>query len=560
MARRRRPDPRPPAGGTVNGSMLWGDCGAQDRGPRKEARRSVYRIPRQPPPAVARRARRRGGMLVPRDGRRRPGWDSGGTARGTLDTTGRHVGGDARRARLVALAADRIFTNPKAEPHLRALFPKAVAFSPLEGTPLHFKAYAADPKTTPERAAARLRVLDHRPGAERARLSRPDPHPGRHGPHRHPVRRVVDYDSEPYGYFSVQPPEFVAQFAARASARRFKRRRGRRRGVARHDHDLQRHARHPRQLAGDGQGVPEPGRREAVIQPADDPWGFEEEPVETWSDLLGAQAIDLVPLAAFLLFAYVSFRRKSVPLKYATLRSSVAYMGFYKSNLISITDIFRVVDWSFPLVAHNLAWYLFAGVHPGVDGAVGPVLLRAGVRLRRADAADGRGAAAALARRGAAGDRSRAPGGSSSASWPACSPTTLVTHNTMVYRYVEPFWMFGRSETAALWVGLGVLLVATVFVRNLYCRFLCPLGADARPGVAAPSSASSAGPSAAPAGSARRPASGARSRARRSWSPSACAATTASGSTPTRRSARTGGSWTTEARKGGLIPLTPVRG
>ena len=50
---------------------------------------------------------------------------------------------------VAAVAADRIFTNPKVEPHLRALFPKAVAFSPLEGTPLHFKAYAADPKATP---------------------------------------------------------------------------------------------------------------------------------------------------------------------------------------------------------------------------------------------------------------------------------------------------------------------------------------------------------------------------------------------------------------------------
>ena len=53
-----------------------------------------------------------------------------------------------------------------------------------------------------------------------------------------------------------------------------------------------------------------------------------------------------------------------------------------------------------------------------------------------------------------------------------------VTHNTMVYRYVEPFWMFGRSESSVLlWAMLGTLLAATVFVRNLYCRFLCPLGA-----------------------------------------------------------------------------------
>ena len=28
-----------------------------------------------------------------------------------------------------------------------------------------------------------------------------------------------------------------------------------------------------------------------------------------------------------------------------------------------------------------------------------------------------------------------------------------------------------------MWIGLGVLLVATVFVSNLYCRFLCPVGA-----------------------------------------------------------------------------------
>ena len=27
---------------------------------------------------------------------------------------------------------------------------------------------------------------------------------------------VVDYDSEPYGYFSVQPPEFAAQFKGKS--------------------------------------------------------------------------------------------------------------------------------------------------------------------------------------------------------------------------------------------------------------------------------------------------------------------------------------------------------
>jgi NosR/NirI family nitrous oxide reductase transcriptional regulator len=46
-----------------------------------------------------------------------------------------------------------------------------------------------------------------------------------------------------------------------------------------------------------------------------------------------------------------------------------------------------------------------------------------------------------------------------------------------VYRYVEPVWMFGLFGTTAMWIGLAVLLLATVFVRNLYCRFLCPVGA-----------------------------------------------------------------------------------
>jgi polyferredoxin len=53
----------------------------------------------------------------------------------------------------------------------------------------------------------------------------------------------------------------------------------------------------------------------------------------------------------------------------------------------------------------------------------------------------------------------------------------LATHENSFYRYIEPFWMFSFEATTPLWIGLGVLLVASIFVRNLYCRFLCPLGA-----------------------------------------------------------------------------------
>ena len=46
-----------------------------------------------------------------------------------------------------------------------------------------------------------------------------------------------------------------------------------------------------------------------------------------------------------------------------------------------------------------------------------------------------------------------------------------------IYRYVEPFWMFTGHETAAMWIALGVLLDGDGRRQELYCRFLCPLGA-----------------------------------------------------------------------------------
>lgn len=211
-----------------------------------------------------------------------------------------------------------------------------------------------------------------------------------------------------------------------------------------------------------------------MIQP--DPWGFDDAPVETWTDVLRAQGVDLAVLAAFLLLAYVSFHRKSVALKYLTLAVAVGYMGFSKSYLISITNIFSALDGSWPIFRHNLAWYLFFGstvvstvlwgrFYCGRVCAYGALtqlldaILPAAWRVEVPKALERR---AGWIKFGLLG---------------AVVAYYLVTKNTMVYRYVEPFWMFGLSETALLWAGLGVLLAATVFVRNLYCRFLCPVGA-----------------------------------------------------------------------------------
>ena len=116
----------------------------------------------------------------------------------------------------IAAAADRIFTNPNPARQLKRLFPNAAAFSTLTGDPLHFTAYAADPKANPSAPHRRLRVLDHR--------LVPEEH-GYHGPIHILVGMditgmltgvVVDYDSEPYGYFSVEPPKFAAQFKGKS--------------------------------------------------------------------------------------------------------------------------------------------------------------------------------------------------------------------------------------------------------------------------------------------------------------------------------------------------------
>jgi NosR/NirI family transcriptional regulator, nitrous oxide reductase regulator len=210
--------------------------------------------------------------------------------------------------------------------------------------------------------------------------------------------------------------------------------------------------------------------------PAPDPFGFDQIEVETWGDILGPQAVDLALLAAFIAFALYGFRRRSEPLKYATLVLAILYMGFAKSYLISITNVFSLVDWSFPVVKYNLAWYLFASftlastvlwgrLYCGRICAYGALtqvmdrLLPSRWRLEVPRPIERRAAwikFAVLA---------------------GVMAYFIATRNMLVYQYVEPFWMFGLFGSTPLWIGLGVLLLATVFVRNLYCRFLCPVGA-----------------------------------------------------------------------------------
>src|SRR5262245_52502553 len=233
-----------------------------------------------------------------------------------------------------------------------------------------------------------------------------------------------------------------------------------------------------RLAAFQGENPPAGGTRQENARPAENAWKFadEEEAVPSWTDDLKAQALDLSLLTAFIALALVGFFRKSERLKWITMGIAVVYLGFARSQLITIVNVFALTQWNLPVFRHNLAWYLFAiftvvttvlwgRLYCGRVCAFGAMtqlldkVVPARFRFEVPRSIDQR---AAYIKYGLLG---------------ATVLFFLATKDISIYKYVEPFWMFSLVATPGLWVGLGALLVATVFVRNLYCRFLCPVGA-----------------------------------------------------------------------------------
>jgi polyferredoxin len=211
---------------------------------------------------------------------------------------------------------------------------------------------------------------------------------------------------------------------------------------------------------------------------AQDSFNFadEDEAAPSWTDDLKEQAPDLALFAAFATLAMVGFFRKSEVLKWITMGSSVVYLGFARSQLITVVNIFALTQWNLPAFRHNLAWYLFAvftlvttilwgRLYCGRVCAFGSMtqlldkIVPARLRFEVPRKIEQRAVYIKYALLA------------------GVVVYFLITKNILIYRYVEPFWMFSRQATTGMWIGLGVLLVATVFVRNLYCRFLCPVGA-----------------------------------------------------------------------------------
>jgi polyferredoxin len=172
----------------------------------------------------------------------------------------------------------------------------------------------------------------------------------------------------------------------------------------------------------------------------------------------------------------IGFFRKSEVLKWITMGAAVVYLGFVRSQLITVVNIFGLTQWNLPVFRHNMTWYLFAvftlvttilwgriycgrvcafGAMTQLLDKIVPARLRFELPMRIEQRANYIKYAVLV----------------------GVVAYFLVTKDILIYRYVEPFWMFSRQATIGMWIGLSVLLAATIFVRNLYCRFLCPVGA-----------------------------------------------------------------------------------
>ena len=206
-------------------------------------------------------------------------------------------------------------------------------------------------------------------------------------------------------------------------------------------------------------------------------WDFPaEEAAPSWAQDIATQAPELLLFAAFATLALVGFFRKSERLKWITMAVAVVYLGFARSQLISVVNIFGLTSMNLPVFRYNLAWYFFAiftlvttilwgrlycgricafGALTQLMDRIVPAKLRVEVPRRIEQHA-------------------------SKIKYALLAIVVLYyvgTKDISIYRYVEPFWMFSLRASTGLWIGVAVLLVATVFVRNLYCRFLCPVGA-----------------------------------------------------------------------------------
>ncbi len=196
----------------------------------------------------------------------------------------------------------------------------------------------------------------------------------------------------------------------------------------------------------------------------------------TVAELDSGAVVDVALLGAVLAFALFSFKKRSESLKLVSWVLSIGYLGFYKASLVSVVDIFGALRASLPQFQDGQAYYLLVAftlastvlwgrLYCGRICAFGALtqlmdrIVPARLRIEPPAWLDKRLVYLKYVVLGGA------------------VLYFLASGDTLVYRYIEPFWMFTLNGNTVMWTLLTVLLLATVFVRNLYCRYLCSVGA-----------------------------------------------------------------------------------
>lgn len=233
---------------------------------------------------------------------------------------------------------------------------------------------------------------------------------------------------------------------------------------------------------------------QAQPAPQKDAWNFddEEEKEPTLAEAARPQLLDIGLFTGFMALSLAGFLRKSETTKVVTLVAALVFLGFMRSQLYSVVNLFGLMTASFPVFKYSIFTYLFWIFALGTTVIWGRLycgrVCAFGALTQLMDNV--------LPHRW----QLKIPQKVEQRAWifkyallAVVVVLYLVKHesepaiNITISRYVEPFWMFGaitnfrsfleqQPHAIALWIGLGVLLVATVFVRNLYCRFICPIG------------------------------------------------------------------------------------
>lgn len=187
--------------------------------------------------------------------------------------------------------------------------------------------------------------------------------------------------------------------------------------------------------------------------------------------------LDVVALLVIFALVMTAFLRKSSPIRWVALTSTMLYLGFYKNGFLSVShitgaimqgpDIFlrnlpTLMLVSFTLITTLLWGRVFcSSLCP--FGAVQDFIARFSPKRWRIKVPQKIHDNALYIKYGIL----------------ALIVLTAMTNSDIsIFQYFEPFGtLFFFSASTLLWAILIVILIASVVVERFYCRYVCPLGA-----------------------------------------------------------------------------------